>query len=62
MSASFLRRVDAVAGGRALGRGAVLSSGSVASAGPVAGHRRGAVSQERCFEALLGTGTKGRGR
>ncbi|MFE3830210.1 hypothetical protein [Streptomyces sp. NPDC059092] len=59
MNADFLRRVDAVAGGHAAGRGAVRSSGSVDSAGPVAGHRRGTVHQERCFQALLG---KERGR
>ncbi|MFC5959280.1 hypothetical protein ACFP51_34135 [Streptomyces pratens] len=62
MSADFLRLVGVVAGGRTSGSRAGLSSVSVDSAGPVAGHRRGAVSQERRSEALLGTDTEGRGR
>ncbi|MFD5659413.1 hypothetical protein [Streptomyces hirsutus] len=61
MSADFLRLVGAVAGGRTSGRFSGLSSVSVDSAGPVAGHRRGAVSQERQCEALLGTDTEERG-
>jgi hypothetical protein len=62
VNANFLRLVRAVAGGRTSGCGAGLSSASVDSADPVTGHRRGAVSQEHHFEALLGTVAEGRGR